>query len=180
VTHSPYARAPDLTVTLSRIAVQYLTLIFHQHTEAKDVITSKSAYLRLEQEKYGVGEAPNLRASVECGCVFSPLYTTLQPEDGRARPKHVVTIGNKIQNQDNCVFRRTPPPSFERYVDCRTGFLHLGPCIRALCAPHWNSFLPSSPEALRTYRREEPLLAREGNGREFSQQPVIHRRSWDF
>jgi hypothetical protein len=25
----------------SRIAVQYLTLIFHQHTEAKDVITSK-------------------------------------------------------------------------------------------------------------------------------------------
>jgi hypothetical protein len=41
VTHSPYAGAPDLTVTLSRIAVQYLTLIFHQHTEAKDVITSK-------------------------------------------------------------------------------------------------------------------------------------------
>jgi hypothetical protein len=41
VTHSPYARAPDLTVTLSRIAVQYLTLIFHQHTDAKDVITSK-------------------------------------------------------------------------------------------------------------------------------------------
>jgi hypothetical protein len=42
MTHSPYARAPDLTVTLSRIAVQYLTLIFHQHTEAKDVITSKT------------------------------------------------------------------------------------------------------------------------------------------
>jgi hypothetical protein len=41
VTHSPYARAPDLSVTLSPIAVQYLTLIFHQHTEAKDVITSK-------------------------------------------------------------------------------------------------------------------------------------------
>jgi hypothetical protein len=41
VTHSPYTRAPDLSVTLSRIAVQYLTLIFHQHTEAKDVITSK-------------------------------------------------------------------------------------------------------------------------------------------
>jgi hypothetical protein len=41
VTHSPYARAPDLSVTLPRIAVQYLTLIFHQHTEAKDVITSK-------------------------------------------------------------------------------------------------------------------------------------------
>jgi hypothetical protein len=34
-------RAPDLTVTLSSIVVQYLTLIFHQHTEAKDVITSK-------------------------------------------------------------------------------------------------------------------------------------------
>jgi hypothetical protein len=45
VTHSPYARAPDLTVTLSRIAVQFLTLIFHQHTEAKDVITSKSLKL---------------------------------------------------------------------------------------------------------------------------------------
>jgi hypothetical protein len=42
VTHSSYARAPDLTVTLSRIAVQYLTLILHQHTEAKDVITSKT------------------------------------------------------------------------------------------------------------------------------------------
>jgi hypothetical protein len=41
VTRSPYARAPDLTVMLSRIVVQYLTLIFHQHTEAKDVITSK-------------------------------------------------------------------------------------------------------------------------------------------
>jgi histone-lysine N-methyltransferase SETMAR len=41
VTHSLYARAPDLSVTLSRIAVQYLTLFFHQHTEAKDVITSK-------------------------------------------------------------------------------------------------------------------------------------------
>jgi hypothetical protein len=62
----------------------------------------------------------------------------------------------------------------------RTGSLHLGPCIRALCAPHWNSFLQSSPEALRTYRRERPLLAREGNWREFSQQPVIHCRSWDF
>jgi hypothetical protein len=46
VTHSPYARATDLTVTLSRIAVQYLTLIFHQHTEAKDVITSKSEVTR--------------------------------------------------------------------------------------------------------------------------------------
>jgi hypothetical protein len=43
VTHSLYARAPDLTVTLYRIAVQYLTLFFHQHTEAKDVITSKRA-----------------------------------------------------------------------------------------------------------------------------------------
>jgi hypothetical protein len=45
-------------------------------------------------------------------CVFSPLCTTLRPEDGRARPKHVVTIGSKIQNQDSCVFRQTPPPSF--------------------------------------------------------------------
>jgi hypothetical protein len=41
VTHSPYAPAPDLSVTLSRIAVEYFTLIFHQHTETKDVITSK-------------------------------------------------------------------------------------------------------------------------------------------
>jgi hypothetical protein len=40
VTHYPYARAPDLSVTLSRTAGQYLTLFFHQHTEAKDVITS--------------------------------------------------------------------------------------------------------------------------------------------
>jgi hypothetical protein len=44
VTHSPYARAPDLSVTLSRIAAQYLTLIFHQHAEAKDVITSKKLF----------------------------------------------------------------------------------------------------------------------------------------
>jgi hypothetical protein len=50
-----------------------------------------------------------------------------------------------------------------RLLDCRTGSLHLGPCIRALCAPHWNSFLPSSPGTLRTYRRERPLLTREGN-----------------
>jgi hypothetical protein len=48
-------------------------------------------------------------------CVFSPLCTTLRHEDGRARPKHVVTIGNKIQNQDRCVFRRTPPPSFDEH-----------------------------------------------------------------
>jgi hypothetical protein len=41
------------------------------------------------------------------------LCRTLRPEDGRARPKHVVTIGNKIQNQDSCVFRRTPTPSFD-------------------------------------------------------------------
>jgi hypothetical protein len=45
-------------------------------------------------------------------CVFSLLCTTLRPEDGRAKPKHVVTIGNKIQNQDSCVFRRTAPPAF--------------------------------------------------------------------
>jgi hypothetical protein len=46
-------------------------------------------------------------------CVFSLLCTTLRPEDGRSRPKHVVTICNKIQNQDSCVFRPTLPPSFE-------------------------------------------------------------------
>jgi hypothetical protein len=48
-------------------------------------------------------------------------------------------------------------------VKGRTGSLHLGPCIRALCSPHRNSSLLSSPEALRTSRRERPLLAREGN-----------------
>jgi hypothetical protein len=37
----------------------------------------------------------------------------------------------------------------------RTVSLHLDPCIRALCAPQWNSFLPSSSEALHTYRREK-------------------------
>jgi hypothetical protein len=54
--------------------------------------------------------------------------------------------------------------------------LYTGP----LCPTCWNSFLPSSPEALRTHRRERPLLAREGNWREFSQQPAIRNRSWDF
>jgi hypothetical protein len=54
--------------------------------------------------------------------------------------------------------------------------LYTGP----LCPTCWNSFLPSSPEALRTHRRERPLLAREGNWREFSQQPAIRRRSWVF
>jgi hypothetical protein len=48
-------------------------------------------------------------------------------------------------------------------LDRRTGSLHLGPFIRALYAPHWNSFLPSSPEALRTYRRDRPVSAREEN-----------------
>jgi hypothetical protein len=37
--------------------------------------------------------------------------------------------------------------------------LYTGP----LCPTCWNSFLPSSPEAIRTHRRERPLLAREGN-----------------
>jgi hypothetical protein len=72
-------------------------------------------------------------------------------------------------------------PAINGYrVMIRTGLLHLGPCIRALCAPHWNSFLPSSPEALRSHQCERPLLARKGNWREFNQQPVIHRRSWNF
>jgi hypothetical protein len=43
------------------------------------------------------------------------------------------------------------------------GFIAPRSLYRVLCAPHWNSILPSSPEALRTYRRERPLLAREGN-----------------
>jgi hypothetical protein len=46
-------------------------------------------------------------------CIFSPLFTTVRPEDGQARPKHLVTFDNKIQNQDGCVFRQTPPPSFD-------------------------------------------------------------------
>jgi hypothetical protein len=37
----------------------------------------------------------------------------VQPEDGQARPKYVVTFDNKIQNQDSCVFRQIPPPSFD-------------------------------------------------------------------
>jgi hypothetical protein len=55
----------------------------------------------------------------DCDYMFRPLSAifrshcrTLRPEDGRARPKHVVTIVNKIQNQDSCVFRRTPPTFF--------------------------------------------------------------------
>jgi hypothetical protein len=55
VTHSPYARAPDLSVTLSRIAVQYFTLIFHQHTEAKDVITSKCVGIATRYEVDSLG-----------------------------------------------------------------------------------------------------------------------------
>jgi hypothetical protein len=92
-----------------------------------------------------------------------------------------MAIAEYVRNVDrailNTIFKNT-----DRRVrlDCRTGSLQLGLCIRALCAPHWNSFLPSSPEALRTNRRERLLLAREGNWREFSQQPVIHRRSWGF
>jgi hypothetical protein len=46
-------------------------------------------------------------------CIFSPLFTTVRPEDGQARPKHVVTFDNKIQNQDSCVFRQILPPSFD-------------------------------------------------------------------
>jgi flavorubredoxin len=56
VTHSPYARAPDLTVTLSRIAVQYLTLIFHQHTEAKEVITSKTENKKIGRKQLRAAE----------------------------------------------------------------------------------------------------------------------------
>jgi hypothetical protein len=33
----------------------------------------------------------------------------------------------------------------------RTGSLHLGPCIRALCAPHWNSFVYSFTFTLNTF-----------------------------
>jgi hypothetical protein len=37
----------------------------------------------------------------------------VRPEDGQARPKHIVTFDNKIQNQDSCVFRQIPPSSFD-------------------------------------------------------------------
>jgi hypothetical protein len=78
----------------------------------------------------------------------------LRPEDGRARPKHVVTIGNKIQNQDSCVFRRTPPPSLDLHKHngddepedcfhrqfiregsdiCHSLFCRLPPCNGAFC-----------------------------------------------
>jgi hypothetical protein len=33
--------------------------------------------------------------------------------------------------------------------DGRTGSLHLGPCIRALCAPHWNLQRHSAPTGSR-------------------------------
>jgi hypothetical protein len=40
--------AHQILQSLSRIAVQYLTLIFHQHTEAKDVITSKGTCMSID------------------------------------------------------------------------------------------------------------------------------------
>jgi hypothetical protein len=111
---------------------------------------------------------------------FRPLLVGLSPLWPAFVPKlvHVKFVMDKVILQKflNHYFLS----SSLLLVDCRTGSLHLGPCIRALCAPHWNSFLPSSTEALRTHQRERPLLAREGNWREFSHQPVIHRRSWDF
>jgi hypothetical protein len=56
-------------------------------------------------------------------CVFSPLCTTLRPEDGRARPKHVVTIGNKIQNQDS-VFLNGPHLLLLIYIN-KTGMINM-------------------------------------------------------
>jgi hypothetical protein len=41
----------------------------------------------------------------------------VRPEDGQARPKHVVTFDNKVQNQDSCEFRQIPPPSFDIKID---------------------------------------------------------------
>jgi hypothetical protein len=56
-------------------------------------------------------------------------------------------------------------------LDCRTGSLHLGPCRRALCVPQWNSFLPSSPEALRTYRRGSNRRTREPDASTLTTRP---------
>jgi hypothetical protein len=53
-----------------------------------------------------------------------------------------------------------------KYSRCRLshGFIAPRPLYTGpLCPTCWNSFLPSSPEAVRTHRRERPLLAREGN-----------------
>jgi hypothetical protein len=53
---------------------------------------------------------------------------------------------------------------FLRYgLDRSHGFIAPRPLYTGPLYPHWNSFLPSSPEALRTHRCERPLLAREGN-----------------
>jgi hypothetical protein len=74
-------------------------------------------------------------------------------------------------------------------VYCRWshGFIAPRPLYTGLLCPTcWNSFLPSSPKALRTHRRERPLLARKGNWREFSQQFAAENgifympQSWDM
>jgi hypothetical protein len=57
------------------------------------------------------------------------------------------------------------------------GLLHLGLIGRPF-VPHIQ-MVPSSPEALRTTRRERPLLAKEGNCTyEFFQQPIMNCSWW--
>jgi hypothetical protein len=76
VTHTPYARAPDPSVTLSRTAGQYLTLFFHQHTEAKDVITSKNPTLiKQEAGLDGFGEQKNLAPTGIEAETFHPVVS---------------------------------------------------------------------------------------------------------
>jgi hypothetical protein len=48
VTHSPYARAPDLSVTLSHTAGQYLTLFFH-HVKISGVSFTEKQQLQVLQ-----------------------------------------------------------------------------------------------------------------------------------
>jgi hypothetical protein len=56
-------------------------------------------------------------------CVFSPLRTTLRPEDGRARPKHEVTIGNKYKTK-TVVFLDGPHLLLLIYINT-TGMMNL-------------------------------------------------------
>jgi hypothetical protein len=66
-----------------------------------------------EMDTYKLGQILPTHSALQLTLEHTPLFTTVRPEDGQARPKHVVTFDNKIQNQDSCVFRQTPLPSFD-------------------------------------------------------------------
>jgi hypothetical protein len=83
VTHSPYARAPDLTVTLSRIVVQYLTLIFHQHRGQRRYHVQK---LNLEQEDCSVVFVQTRIALSSIIIPFIIITTTIRHQSALDRP----------------------------------------------------------------------------------------------